>query len=144
MPIEKTNNARDKMKQKSHIRNLLGIAITDGSFDSKEKELIMEIGKRSGISQDELKEIDLHPASVSFIKPESNRERIEQLYDLVLLILINDEIAKNETSLCKSFAVKLGLEMKTINTVLPHLIKSISAGEETQKTINELLSMIEE
>ena len=54
--MHKINSERDRMKQLSHIRNLLALAITDGSFDNQEKELVFEIAINSGITAAELKD----------------------------------------------------------------------------------------
>ena len=141
--MHKINIERDRMKQLSHIRNLLALAITDGSFDNQEKELVFEIAINSGITAAELKQIDQNPASIPYIKPDTNEERIDQLYDLVLLMMVNKEIEQNELSLCKTMAINLGIEISVVNRLIPAIIESISKGVKPQFCIPDMLSLFD-
>lgn len=134
---------RDRLRSMSHVRNLIAIAITDGSFDNKEKELVFELGIRSGLSKDELKQINDNPASVSYIQPDKKHEKIEQLYDLILLILVNNKVTANEQALCKTFALKLGIELNVVNKLIPALTNSISKGIAPAIAIKEATEFFE-
>ena len=116
----------EKMKQLSHLRNLIALAITDGTFDQSEKDLIQKIGLRSGLGKDEIERINNSPQEIRYIAPSTLKEKMEQLYDMVNLIMINKELQQNELSLCKVIGSKLGLDLPTLNFLIPKLINSIS------------------
>jgi L,D-peptidoglycan transpeptidase YkuD (ErfK/YbiS/YcfS/YnhG family) len=52
-------------------------------------DLIFKIGVRSGLSPDELHRFFQRPESIAFYPPDSYRERIEQLYDMVMVMMVD-------------------------------------------------------
>jgi uncharacterized tellurite resistance protein B-like protein len=96
-------------KRKSHIRNLLAVAISDGTFDRKELELIYQIASNYNMNREEVDAIKNEKELVPFSQPSSKKVKILQVYDLVKLMLADNKIHVNEIKLCRSFAKKLNL-----------------------------------
>lgn len=118
----------DKKKRLSHIKNLVALAASDGELDKNELDLIFRIGARVGLSRDELLRIIQRPESISFRAPEYFRERIEQLYDMVLIMMIDGEIHENEVALCKLTAIRLGFKHQVIDQMVHDVIDMIAKG----------------
>lgn len=121
-------DSRDKKKRLSHIKNLIALAASDGELDKNELYLIHRIGIRSGLSKHEMKRIINRPKSVSFNAPDNFKERIEQLYDMIIVMMIDGEIHENEVALCKMTAIRLGFKHQVIDKMVIDVIDMIKKG----------------
>lgn len=136
-------DSRDKKKRLSHIKNLLAIAMADGVLEDSELELIFRIGVRAGISEQEIQRLITRPRSVGFYPPESYKDKIEQLYDMVLVMMVDGEISENEINLCKILALKLGFKSKVIDLIVGKIINEIEVGIATDIAIHNLIKKLE-
>lgn len=136
-------DSRDKKKRLSHIRNLVALACSDGSFDRVEMDLIFNIGLNAGLSPDELNRIFERPNSINFYPPESYRERIEQLYDMVMVMMVDGELHENEIAFCKLTAVKLGFRHQIIDKIVHNTIEMIVEGIATEIALDRLMSLVD-
>lgn len=135
-------DSRDKKKRLSHMRNLMILGFADGQLSNQERDLIFNIGLRSGLTPDELTRIQQRPGSIKYFPPESYRERIEQLYDLVLVMMVDGEIHKNELAICKGLAVNLGFRHEIIDKMVLNTINLIAEGIVVDNAISILLEQI--
>lgn len=134
-------DSRDKKKRLSHIRNLLALACADGSIEKSELDLIFRIGARAGLTPNELQRIMERPDSVKFYPPESDREQIEQLYDMVLIMMVNGELHKNEIAFCKLTALRLGFKPAIIDRMIEITIDLIAKGIAAEIALAKLLDL---
>jgi hypothetical protein len=139
MNILELFDSGDKKKRLSHIRNLVALACADGSLEKSEIDLIFHIGTKAGLKPDELKRIIERPDSISFYPPETDRARIEQLYDMVLLMMVNGEIHENEIAVCKVMAIKLGFNHLVIDKMVHDTIDAIARGIATDIALSRLM-----
>jgi len=136
-------DSRDKKRRLSHIKNLVALACSDGEFDEDEMRLIFKIGIRAGLSPEELKRVFERPGSIAFYPPESYKDRIEQLYDLVMVMMVDGEFHKNEIVLCKIIAEKLGFAHQIIDKIVEDTIDMIVKGVATEIALAKLYGMVE-
>lgn len=136
-------DSRDKKKRLSHIRNLVALACADGSLDKNEMDLIFKIGVRAGLSPDELHRIFQRPDSIAFYPPDSYRERIEQLYDMVMVMMVDGEFHKNEIALCKLTAIKLGFSHQVIDKIVHDTVEMIADGIATEIALARLMELVD-
>ena len=97
-----------KTLSKSHMKNLLEMAMVDNHFDDSEYELLLKLAKKYKVSEKELNEIKENPDMVEFELPKDDDTKFEQFYDLVLMMTIDNEQCREELNLCKIFATKFG------------------------------------
>jgi hypothetical protein len=116
----------EKKTRLSHIKNLLALAMSDKSLDKNELELIFNIGAKAGLSRSELERILNNPESVSFYPPATGRERVDQLFDLTMLMIVDGEIDVREMLLCKAIAVKMGFKHEIIDLILDKMVELIA------------------
>jgi uncharacterized tellurite resistance protein B-like protein len=131
-------DSRDKKKRLSHIKNLVALAASDGEIDKRELELIFNIGTKIGLSTEELQRIIQRPNSISFSIPNTFGEKIEQLYDMVLVMMIDGEIHENEVALCKFVAMKLGFRHQIIDKMVLDVIEMIAKGIALEIVLSKL------
>ena len=128
MSIRDLFNSRDKKKRLSHIRNLVLLAQADGHTDAEEVDLILRIGGSAGLTQDELLRILKDPIKVPFYRPETFQERLEQLYDMVVVMLVDGEINTNEMEWCKIIAGSLGFKAAIIDVIVTAVLDAVVKG----------------
>jgi len=128
----------NKKKRLSHIKNLVALAASDGEIDQNELNLIFSIGEKVGLSRDELLRIIQRPNSISFRAPDYFRERIEQLYDMVLVMMIDGEVHENEVALCKLTAIRLGFKHQVIDKMVHDVIEIIAKGLALELVMSDL------
>ncbi len=111
--------------KRSHLKNLISIALADGHLADDEWELLLYLGSRLGMGQEEIAAIKENPETIRFVIPNTHEERVQQIEDLVLVMSIDHEIDPEEVSLCKKIALKLD--------VLPQLVDSIIQSNRNDK-----------
>lgn len=111
--------------RRSHVKNLIAIALADGHLADDEWELLVYLASRLGMEEEEIKAIQENPDSVIFVMPKAHDQRVKQIEDLVLLMSIDHNINPNEVELCKKISLKLD--------VLPQIVDSIIANRHDQK-----------
>ncbi len=121
-------DSRDKKKRLSHIKNLIVLACADGEVAQEEAELIFRIGVNAGLTPAELKRIMERPDSVKFYPPKTYKERIEQLYDMVMVMMVDGEITESELLFCKVVAEDLGFEHRVIDHMVHQIIEMVARG----------------
>lgn len=131
-------DSRDKKKRLSHIRNLVALACADGSLDKNEVELILRIGLSAGLTYEELQRIMKRPESIAFYTPNSYRERIEQLFDMIMVMMVDGKLHENEIALCKLTAIKLGFEHQIIDKMVHDIIEMIEKGIAVEIALDRL------
>lgn len=121
-------NSRDKNKRLSHIKNLIGLACCDGKLDKVELDLIIRIANRVGITRSEIEKIGKNSSSILFIQPDNDHERLEQLYDLVLVMMVDGEIREIEIAILTVTAQRLGIKHLLIDSIISALVELINGG----------------
>jgi uncharacterized tellurite resistance protein B-like protein len=131
-----------KSGAKSHMRNLIEMAAVDGSFDDVEYDLLKVIAKRNGISDSQLKAINANPTGITFEVPADSKERFHQLYDLVHMMTIDNEIHPEETKLCNLFAIKFGYPKEKANSLVEAIQGNIKHGQGHAETMTRVEMML--
>ena len=129
-----------KSTSKSHVKNLLEIAMSDSELDEEEYSFLMKLAKKHGVSKRELHKIEKNPTTVVFELPEDSNEKFEQFYELVNMMTIDGKVMDEEMRLCRIFARKFGynnpdelVEKVTLN------IGNGQSWEETHKRVAPIL-----
>ena len=128
MNILEIFDGRDKEERLSHIRNLIVLSLRDDTPSKEEFEIIKNVGTRIGLTETDLKRILERPESIEFIAPKDDDERIEQLYDMVAVMMVDGKIDSREINYCKTVAIKLGFVPEVIDEIIAQLIDLIVEG----------------
>lgn len=131
-----------KTGAKSHMKNLIEMAAADGHFDDSEYDLLKVIAKRNNISEGQLKSIQANPAEVKFEVPKDENEKFSQLYDLVHMMTIDNEVHHEETKLCNLFAIKFGYPKDKVNDLIVAIQGNIKHGQDPDETMRRVALML--
>ena len=127
---------------RSHMKNLIEMAAVDGHFHDSEKELLNSIARRNGISGSQLEAIRSNPGGIQFEIPKDEKEKFHQLYDLVHMMSIDNEVHAEEQNLCNLFAIKFGYKREMSRDLIEAIrqnIKNNISHDEAMKRVKMLL-----
>jgi uncharacterized tellurite resistance protein B-like protein len=126
----------------SHMKNLIEIAAADGNFDNVESELLRKIAKRNDISASKLKSIHDSPHDVMFEVPEDAYEKFHQMYDLVHMMIVDNEVHHEEMKLCNLFAIKFGYNKANVDELIKTIKANIENNNDAKNTMERLKWML--
>jgi len=115
MSIAQLFESGERTQDKGHFKNLVLIANADGVITKEEELLLNRIGRRIGLTKEQIDSIKENPSKYSVIPPLSKVERLEQMVQLIKMMQADGEIDKHEYNLLEVLAVRLGF--KSINEV---------------------------
>lgn len=118
----------EKKQIKSHIRHLVRLAKSDGVFHSKEEKFIKRVGKENGISEKDVEKIIDNPTSVDIIIPDSREDKFNQLFDLVVLMMKDEEVNDAEMEFCMELANRLGFRKVIVGVLVAKITRGIKDG----------------
>lgn len=97
-----------KHKQEiGHFANIVKVAKVDGVITDSEKELLIRAGKTLNITLEEFTVIFNNPEKFPTNAPVSYDDRIERLYRLAKMILVDGEAKLTEVQLMRKIALHL-------------------------------------
>lgn len=127
---------------RGHFLNLYHMALSDAEIDTRELEMLFNIGEEKGVSKEEIDNVVIHPDRIKFIPPTSTLEKIESLYDFARIAWADGKIDENEERVIQMFCTKFGFEQQNIPTIIQFLLDEASNGtpkEEIIKIVSENL-----
>jgi len=104
--------------RKSYVKNLIMIAMADGQIDDEEWQLLTELGKLIGLTEDEIIHVRDNQESITFHPPKNYDDRIQQIRDLVAIMTIDGEINEKELALCKKISLKLDVLPQIVDRII--------------------------
>lgn len=127
-----------KVGAKSHMKNLLEMAMVDGNFDDVEYDLLKKIAERHSINEKQLKDIKENMADVEFELPKDGIPKFSQFYDLVHMMVVDQYIDKEEIKLCNIFAKKFGYKEPKIDELVDAVAANIKNGQTMKDTYSRV------
>jgi hypothetical protein len=110
--------------KKNHIKNLLALAKIDGHMHEKEIELLFKIAKRYGLKVRQVQELIDSDENYQMIVPDNYNDRMNLLYDLVLMVYADEVVNLHEVKFCEDAAEQFGLRKE----IIPWLLHEFRKG----------------
>lgn len=107
--------------RKSHVKNLITVAMADGELNSDEWDLLVTIAKSLGATESEITNIKNHPETIQFTPPKKYDEKVRQVSDLVAVMTIDGHINPREVELCKKISLKLDILPRIVDDIVADL-----------------------
>ena len=101
-----------------HINNLIAVAFADGNFNDEEIEFLYEKAEEFDISEAEVKKSVDNANNLTFMVPQNNEDKEDQLADIVFMMMIDGIIHDKEYDLCLSITSRLNLEKEDLDDVI--------------------------
>ena len=104
--------------KKGHIKNLLALAKADGAMHPKEEALLYKIAKRYGLKDRQVKVLMETDEKFEMNVPDNHNDRMNLLYDLILMVYADDVIDKHEIEFCEQAVKKFGMKKELVAWLL--------------------------
>lgn len=124
------------------MKNLIEMAAVDGHFDTVEYDLLKVIAKRNNISEGQLKSIQANPTQIKFEVPSNASEKFSQLYDLVHMMTVDNDVHQEEAKLCNLFAIKFGYPKEKVDDLIEAIQGNIKHGQDAEETMKRVTLML--
>lgn len=91
-----------------HFRNLVSLSAADGKIEEAERASLVKIARALEIPSDRLHVMLTHAHEYVYVIPQNNKDKEQQLKDMIDLAWVDGHFAWSERELIKSIAHKLG------------------------------------
>ncbi len=134
----------DASKIRSHFAHLCQLSLADAVVTKDELDYLKKLCVIYGVSEKEFEDIMDNAFSIPFAAPDMPMKRLEQIYDLARMVLIDESIDERKVKLCIKVAKKLGFKAHIVGDLIKALV---NASEETGEDVlepNELNIILKE
>jgi uncharacterized tellurite resistance protein B-like protein len=135
-------DSADKKRIKGHIKNIVHIANLDGIIDEEEQKCIEKIGKRFGITGEEIQHLIKDDSAYDYHAPIDLEERFEFLYDLMMMILADQVIDDNERKIFRYTAINMHFDHKKVDEIMNFFIEEINSKADTEKMFKDFKTLL--
>ncbi|SDG90127.1 tellurite resistance TerB family protein [Psychroflexus sediminis] len=102
----------------NHFANLVNLAAVDGVIKPEEEKLLKRFSRKFDVSKADYERILENPASFPVHAINSKTQRLEFLFDLLLIIYTDHEMDQTEEFLIKKYAVGLGFSEEQAHVII--------------------------
>ena len=135
---ENTNNS-----DKNYLKQLIKVAMCDGTIDEKENKFINKIAGKFNLSDEDINDIKSNLQNIKFREPQSAKARFQMVFDLVWLMLIDGNIDVNEIHICSRVAMKMGYEPQIVEDLVNAIQNNLVDATEPEAIYEKILANIE-
>ncbi|WMJ73079.1 TerB family tellurite resistance protein [Cytophagaceae bacterium ABcell3] len=114
--------------QKSHLRNLIALAKTDGFMSDSEIEYIFRVGDKMGLKYEDTQAVLEDVSVYDFVKPSNDDERFNEIFNLVQLMLVEGKIEDAEMDFCIEIARKSGVRPAIAGVLVRKITMDLMKG----------------
>ena len=128
-------------ENKSHFANIVRLALMDHVIKKGEQKLMNRLANSLGLSKEEYEDILKNHQNYPMEPLVSYDDRIERLYDLTKMMLVDNEISRHQVFLLKRIAMGLGFlknSIKKVNYEAIHLVMNNADLDDFSKAIKKV------
>lgn len=127
---------------RTHLNILVQLAKVDGVVVKEEIDLITQVGKANGMTDEEINECFMREIPIEDLSEIPDDTKYEYIYSIVQLMKIDGRLYKEEINFCAKMASKLGYDKDVLLELILKIYSDphISADkEEIKSTIQNYL-----
>jgi hypothetical protein len=133
---QNSNEAGENLK--GHFIDLFSIALSDSNLDTKEIEMLYNIGIENGVDREDMDTILRNPHKIRTHIPDNEISKIERLYDFARMAVADGTIDIREVEILKNLCRRFGFLESNICAIVEFLIEE--SKNETSK--EEILNIV--
>jgi len=107
----------------SHFANIVRIAKSDNQISPEEVAFLAKVSKKYNITDENFKKILKSPESVPTIAHLDCIERIERLYELIIMVKADRHIEKEEVLMLKRIVIGLAFPLNRVEMIVEHALE---------------------
>jgi uncharacterized tellurite resistance protein B-like protein len=116
------NKRLSQEEVQSHIRTLYLLAGIDQKLMPSEMEYLYVLGLRNRLNAWEVDQIIANQADIGFKLPDDPEARIQQLYELIKMMLVDNRLDEREAALCVRVAEEMGFNKTLVGGLVRTLV----------------------
>lgn len=116
--------------KKNHIKNLLALAKADGHMHKKEMQLLFKIGHGYGLKDWQVQKLVDSTDKFELNIPGNYNDRMNLLYDLILMIYADEVVEKREIAFCEDVAKRFGMKKEMVGWLIKNFDKGTPPAPE--------------
>ena len=110
--------------KKNHLKNLIALAKADGHLHQAEEKMIYKIGDKYGLKDRQIASLLRSEKKLELHVPETHDEKMDQLYDVVMMVYADGVVEDSEVEFCEELVDKFGYK----KDIVQWLIKIFDEG----------------
>jgi uncharacterized tellurite resistance protein B-like protein len=104
--------------KKSHLSNLIALAMADGQIHEHELKLIYRIGEKYKLKEKQIQKLLDSPNRSEIYIPESHEHKMEQLYDLIRMVYADGVVEELEVTFCENVMDLFGYKKEIVRWLI--------------------------
>lgn len=133
-----TPESKEARVAKARFRNLLTLALADGMLDKNELEYLFRISEKFYLTRQEIQELLSNTEQLDFEIPESDEDRLIQLFHAVELMMLDGEADQREYQVCMSVAAGLGFNAENVENTVDKMIELVENNATKEDVLNKM------
>lgn len=130
-----------RKRNKDHFAAIVRVAMSDGEISNEEQEFLVRLANKLNISKVDYKKIMKDYATHPINPPVSYDLRLERLYDLARMVMVDHIRTKNEVKLLRKFCVGLGFHAVNVKYIADKALELVRRGDDLDEFIYGIRNM---
>jgi len=137
-----TKEKESKAVLSSHMVNLYNLALIDHKLHEDELNFLYQLGERHGLDRTEVRDIINNSNNISYSPPTSASQKVEVLFNLVNMMLVDGRLDEREAYLSTQMAKEMGLKPQVVGEVVSILVAGFNENIDEQIMRRDLSHLI--
>lgn len=104
--------------KKNHLRNLIALAKADGHLHAEEEKMLYKMGEKYGLKDRQIASLIRSDAEKELQIPESHHQKMNQLYDLVMMVYADGVVENSEVEFCEDLMEDFGFKKEIVKWMI--------------------------
>lgn len=104
--------------KKNHIKSLLALAKADDHMHEKELQMLFKIGAKYGLKDWQVQNLLDSTEKYELTVPDNFNDRMNLLYDLLLMVYADGVVEKREIEFCEDVAKRFNMKKEIVNWLI--------------------------
>lgn len=130
-----------RKRNKDHFAAIVRVAMSDGVLSKEEEQFLHRLADRLNISEFDYKRIMKDYESHPINPPVSYDKRLERLYDLARMVVVDNIQREEEKKLLRKFGVALGFHAVNVKYITEKALELVLAGSDLDQFIDGIKNM---
>lgn len=123
---------------KTHFIRLYKIALADEDFGVLELQMLYLFAEERGVPKSELDKLLDNPVDHESLIPPGLNHRIEYLYDLATMILVDNVVTEDERNTLRKYCKKFEFLDENVDSLADYLLNCVKEGTTLEEIIKQL------
>lgn len=100
--------------KKNHLKNLIALAKADGNLHQAEEQMLYKMGEKYGLKDRQIASLIRSKKASELHIPENHDQKMNQLYDLVLMVYADGIVEDSEVEFCEDLMEQFGFKREVV------------------------------